>query len=407
MTIAAAELEARQQPEQNRADEHRSAYEKDSCRLIHSFAFRRLQGKLQVITADISDFHRNRMTHSLEVASIAKSIFHALRAKYANQALPILQTPYTDHHDSLLFTLGLAHDIGHPPFGHAGEHVLDQMMREYGGFEGNAQSLWILTTSQEDRFNLCRRTLLGILKYPNRYSVLANPDQSEPPKCYYDQSQAVVDFLLAAFSREDQQTFQAFDQQGRTQHKTFDCSMMDLADDIAYSLHDLEDAIFLKQVTREQCDQLATVLKQQFSDQAETILNNIFGSDKLKRKDSFGFLVHHVIKQITIQQKKQFQATLLDYNAQFDQDTIALIQSIKKVVVQHVIGSAPVQSAVNQGKQVVRELFDLLLSNQTLLPKSRQALIQQGDSPMRVVCDYIAGMTDQYALQLHQRNNEC
>src|SRR5690606_35535184 len=178
---------------------------------------------------------------------------------------------------SLIQAVACAHDLGHPPFGHGGEVALNYCMRVAGGFEGNGQTLRLLTRleafSPEDGANLSRRVLLGVLKYPAAYSTLRNPalfprmlDEyprlsaidvavSAPPKCHLDSEQDVVDWVLSPLSERDRREFVAWSpREGRhayTLHKSLDCSIMDIADDIAYGVHDLEDASALGLVSSE------------------------------------------------------------------------------------------------------------------------------------------------------------
>ena len=150
--------------------DHRGDFERDLARLIHSAAFRRLQAKTQVLGIGEGDFHRTRLTHSMEVAQIAKAIAGNLRNR--NEVDQAVKAYLPD--DDLVFFEGLAHDLGHPPFGHGGEIALDYSMREHGGFEGNGQTLRILAKLEAHTpqfgLNPTRRSLLAILKYPVCYS---------------------------------------------------------------------------------------------------------------------------------------------------------------------------------------------------------------------------------------------
>ena len=151
----------------------RDNFSRDRARVIHSAFFRRLQGKTQVLGLGESDFYRTRLTHSIEVAQVASGIVETLRDDSSltsfRQFLPS---------QTLIEAIALAHDIGHPPFGHGGEVALNYVMRNHGGFEGNAQTLRICTKlgeySDDSGLNLTRRTLLGLLKYPAHYSSVVN-----------------------------------------------------------------------------------------------------------------------------------------------------------------------------------------------------------------------------------------
>src|SRR5690606_8443661 len=235
-------------------------------RVIHSASFRRLQGKTQILNLGDSDFYRTRLTHSLEVAQIAAGLAQQLAQNFpghpAVAALP---------GRNLIQAIACAHDLGHPPFGHGGEVALNYCMREHGGFEGNGQTLRLLsrleTYSASAGANLSRRTLLGVLKYPVAYSTVYQPGRvprlrsdtvfvrsidvqaSAPPKCYLDTESSVVEWILSPLRPEDRAAFVEWEERpgrhGRALHKSLDCSIMDVADDIAYGVHDLEDAIAL------------------------------------------------------------------------------------------------------------------------------------------------------------------
>jgi len=151
------------QSNQRGSHDHRDPYERDRTRVIHCPAFRRLQRKTQILGTDEGDFHRTRLTHSLEVASIGSSLARNLNTNHQHSILSALLPS-----DDLINTICLLHDIGHPPFGHGGEVALNYKMRAHGGFEGNAQTLRLLTKVENSYgaygLDLTRRALLGILK---------------------------------------------------------------------------------------------------------------------------------------------------------------------------------------------------------------------------------------------------
>lgn len=198
--------------EQQRKDNDvRNEWERDYSRLIHSAAFRRLQAKTQVLGLGESDFYRTRLTHSMEVAQIGVGIVRWLKnGTYANKlSNDVLEKLLPK--SSLINAICLAHDLGHPPFGHGGEVALNICMREYGGFEGNGQTLRILSKlekyTENNGMNPTRRLLLGVLKYPASYSEtcnsefyglipntkwLAKAENQKPPKCYLDTEKDLV-----------------------------------------------------------------------------------------------------------------------------------------------------------------------------------------------------------------------
>jgi dGTPase len=236
---------SRKTSEPQNQNEYRTCWRKDYGRLIHSPSFRRLQGKTQLYPGLESDFFRNRLTHSLEVAQIAKSIGSKLNSSDAYLRVNNIDL-------DLLEVAGLAHDIGHPPFGHNGEKALDNCMKNYGGFEGNAQTLRILsriekkikdsesicgiTTRGEDRrsgLNLTYRTLASVLKYDYMIPVKRS-GVSKIDKGYYSSELALVTLIKNNITGRTR---------FRNRFKTIECSIMDLADDIAYSTYDLEDTL--------------------------------------------------------------------------------------------------------------------------------------------------------------------
>jgi hypothetical protein len=227
---------------------YRSPWRRDYARLIHCPSFRRLQGKTQVFPGHESDFYRNRLTHSLEVAQIGKSI-----AMRLNATAPESQGEGLAIDPNIAEFAGLAHDLGHPPFGHNGEEALDECMYNDGGFEGNAQTLRIVgrlekkvTVDGRGPFgvngedlrmglNLTYRSLAGILKYdrciPRRRRSRPKKYRDRPMKGYYaEERQLVAEIKRQVVGRDEVENF-----------KTIECSIMDIADDIAYSTYDLED----------------------------------------------------------------------------------------------------------------------------------------------------------------------
>lgn len=260
--------------------DYRTPWERDFARIIHSAAFRRLQSKTQIFGLGDSDFYRTRLTHSLEVAQISTAIVNNLKRRFDQTAKQI----HSFLPDANLITaIGLAHDLGHPPFGHGGEAALNYCMNCFGGFEGNGQTLRILSKlekySTNCGLNPTRRLLFGILKYPGSYNLLSSSDVnniirknegnpiwkvskelSKPPKCYMDCEDDVVTWMFKPFNENDKRIFTSYKDgkfygdgeiklHAKTIYKTLDASIMELADDISYGVHDLEDAIALRLIT--------------------------------------------------------------------------------------------------------------------------------------------------------------
>lgn len=416
-------------------EDHRSAYEIDRCKVIHSYTFRRLQGKIQIVSGRESDFHRNRLTHSLEVASIAQNIYNNIKYRQKNskrQEIIDFFNCQEKHVSTLLFTIGLLHDIGHAPFGHGGEVALNYKMHKFGGFEGNAQTLRLITKISP--LNLTIRTLLGTLKYPASYKrvvnesyypktnenratdftgaarYLINRDHWEPPKCYYESEDDIVNALLNYISKHEKDEFQkvipiAKDKHKKTLFKTFDCSVMDIADDISYSIHDLEDAIFFGQISKED-------LRTFFSN--HTFLMNwesypdLLLSEYDQRKKVISDLVHQTIVHTNIFSKVEFSDPLFKYYVDFeDQNYKNFIGDLKNLVKDKLIETQHVRSIVQGGMVVIMQLFDAFKEDYRLLPPEEIKKIQntnvKSKEYMRVIADYIAGMTDQFLFKMHQR----
>jgi dGTPase len=411
--------------------DHRHPYERDRTRVIHCPAFRRLQRKTQILGTDEGDFHRTRLTHSLEVASIGSSMVRNLMA-YPAVGLPEGILP----NDDLIQVICLLHDIGHPPFGHGGEVALNYMMRHHGGFEGNAQTLRLLTKIEDSYgiygLDLTRRALLGVLKYPvtwSNASALEFPVEPAvmnktirindwlPPKACFDSEQAELQWLLSPFSQADQVRFQSLalfptpHQHGRAAYHSLDCSIMDIADDIAYGVHDLEDAIHLRLITRAQLDtpHLRQLLAKTPLQPADELLALLFAPSALHhQKQAVGELVNYFITATAVKlMHDDFEAPLLRYNLDLLPEARALLDHLKDCVYQHVIDSQESRTFEYGGQTVVLRLFEAISSNPASLldTKNRQLFHQQRDERegMRVVCDYIANMTDEYAYRMYER----
>lgn len=417
-----------------RIHDHRSPFQRDRARVLHSAAFRRLQSKTQVMGSGQDDFYRTRLTHSLEAAQIGSGITAQLRSKYHRLSELLLPTE-----DSLIETLCLAHDIGHPPFGHGGEIALNFMMREHGGFEGNGQTLRIVAQlepfSEHHGMNLARRSLLGLLKYPQTLSRLHNCDIAippenlrqlkasdwHPPKGIYDDDQAILDWILAPLTTNDKVLFQQIQPQlqghHRTKFKSFDCSIMELADDIAYGVHDMEDAIFTGVVSQNLFEQqviakLLTIDDNWLQTFTQKLTKNLFSEHHYQQKDAIGALVNYLITAITIVDLNEVENTdftepLLRYNAQLPAVPQQVLDIFKSFVFEYVIKKTRIQRLGYRGQQIVMELFEAFASDpERLLPKQVaklwQQAQQQGTNPLRIIADYVSSMTDEGATRTYR-----
>lgn len=428
-------LERRLKRVSKRQQDHRDPFQRDRARILHSAAFRRLQSKTQVMGSGQSDFYRTRLTHSLEAAQIGSGISAQLRCKYPEPCH--LLFPATD---SLIEAICLAHDIGHPPFGHGGEVALHYMMHQHGGFEGNGQTFRIVARlepfSEHHGMNLSRRTLLGLMKYPQTLARLNMPpsntkidnfrqvkaSQWNPPKGLYADDSDIIDWLLAPLSSADRALFQAINtrQNGhsKTRFKSLDCSIMELADDIAYGIHDLEDAIvtgIVKQQDFEsQVIEKLNILDDTWLNQySKTLTSKLFSEQHHKQKDAIGGLVNYLITAVELTDLNErysdvnFAEPLLRYNATLPKVTMQVLQIFKNFVYKFVIKQTSIQRVEYRGQQIIMELFEALSSDPlSLLPnnsaKRWQKAVDNNENAYRVIADYIAGMTDEYASRLHQ-----
>ncbi|WP_036578828.1 anti-phage deoxyguanosine triphosphatase [Brucella anthropi] len=415
----------------------RDAAATDYGRIVHSSSFRRLQGKTQILNLGDSDFYRNRLTHSIEVAQVAGGI--ALQ----------LKTDFSDHEAApwipdltMIQAIGAAHDLGHPPFGHGGEVALHYAMRSHGGFEGNGQTLRILSRlekfSANNGANLSRRSLLGVLKYPAPMSAVHSANQKlnpallddtsvvdfinrkacRPPKCYLDTESDVVDWLLAPVSRADRDLFIAWDSieadHGKTRHKSFDCSIMDLADDIAFGVHDLEDALTMGLMDP---DSLASALPEEscrsfldYIQSRENFGNNVYTgllealSSDATRKRNIGRMVTHLITSVQIKAEDGFETPLLRYRVDLPAPQRTFLDALKKAVKNKVIRSARVQQLEFKGQNMVVAVFEALSSDpKSLLPENTRTRYETANDKMRVICDHVSGMTDGFLMRTYER----
>jgi len=428
-------LERRLQKVPQRQQDHRDPFRRDRARILHSAAFRRLQSKTQVMGSGQGDFYRTRLTHSLEASQIGSGITAQLRYKHPQKCQVLLPQS-----DSLIEAICLAHDIGHPPFGHGGEIALHYMMREHGGFEGNGQTFRIVARlepfSEHHGMNLTRRTLLGLMKYPQTLEQLSNPqaankidnfrqlktNQWHPAKGLYSDDSAIIEWLLAPLSTQDRTLFQQMHYQEQAHHKTkfksLDCSIMELADDIAYGIHDLEDAIVTGIVNRDHFEQEVLKKLQYLDDRwlkdyCKSLTNKLFSEQHHLQKDAIGGLVNYLITAINLTDMNEsieqvnFNEPLLRYNATLPKITAQALQIFKDFIFKFVIQKTSIQRLEYRGQQIIMELFEALSSDpMRLLPsnsaKRYQDAIDKGENAQRVIADYVSGMTDDYATRLYQ-----
>ena len=400
----------------SRSTSVRSPFERDRSRILHSAAFRRLQGKTQVFAPSESDFYRTRLTHSLEVAQIGKGLALRLGADV-----------------DLVEAACLVHDIGHPPFGHTGESELKRLMKSDGGFEANAQNLRILTRLESksvgyDGLNLSRAVIDGQLKYKDlfRYGL---------EKFVYKDDSEVV----AWAGEEASSHFSHFSKPGE-QLRSFECEIMNLADDIAFSVHDLEDSIhagcidvhtfdgndrridrILDKVEKDFKGERVNVWKT-YDDLVKVISRHIDPSEedpgvlphgwrKSRRKELTSFLIGRYIRAASRKDRglvKEADSDRYRYTLDIPKERCVEMKILRELVYELVIRSAEVVALEEKAKFIVRKLFEKFTGKEGyyLLPDDWRELADykgRDASLKRVACDYISGMTDDYALKTYSR----
>ncbi|NOH79188.1 deoxyguanosinetriphosphate triphosphohydrolase family protein [Vibrio sp. RE86] len=433
MTFKISELWAERHDDEHklRRDDHRSPFQRDRARILHSAAFRRLQAKTQVHGNSFDDFHRTRLTHSLEAAQLGTGIVAQIKKK---------QPEFRDllPSDSLIDSLCLAHDIGHPPYGHGGEVALNYMMRDHGGFEGNAQTFRIVAKlepyTEHFGMNLARRTLLGLLKYPalisqTRATALApipshqrklKASDWSPAKGLYDCDNKSFEWVLEPLDEADKALFSQMreeiyndHQHKKTRYKSIDCSIMELADDIAYGVHDLEDALVLGMVNRHQwvegaASSLAECGDPWFEKHIASISEMLFAGTHYQRKDAIGGMVNALLTSISVKPvDAPFKSDLLAFNAVLEPSMAKALDILKRFVSEYVIQVPHVQVVEYKGQQIIMDVFEALSADpERLLPiQTRQQWLGKEDESAgyRVIADYISSMTDGHAQRLHQQ----
>lgn len=425
-TLTDAWRARRSGPETKRPGDQRSPWQRDRARVLHSAAFRRLQSKTQIMNVGENDFYRTRLTHSLEASQIGASLINQLQQVGASNDHDLLPDI------NLIEALCLAHDIGHPPFGHGGETALNFKMLGSGGFEGNGQTFRIVGRLEsyhpDHGMDLTRRTLLGLLKYPVVMPDLPMPENPQTPgslgkwkpaKAIFAADSDLLDWVLDPLSDADRELFQQVDKLDqspwqRSRYKSFDASLMELADDIAYGVHDLEDAVVtgtLKESQwHEQMDKLCASLPKDLAELMLRLSEQLFAEEHHLRKDAIGAMVNIFVTTVTIDEVlPEAVEPLVRYNAALPLPQRKLLNALKAVVFEHVINQPAIQQLRYRSQTMLLNLFDAFHTEPLrLLPHNTRARWEQAEQQDgqagadRILCDYIAGMTDDYAERMYR-----
>ncbi len=351
---------------------YRNDFERDRDRIVHANSFKRLQYKTQVFVNHEGDHYRNRLTHSVEVSSIARSLCKELNLS-----------------DDLGEAVALAHDLGHSPFGHSGEEALNECMKSYGGFSHNAHSFKILTYLERkyaayNGLNLTWEVLEGIVKHNGPLDVK-------------NSSQYIINY-------DKKHNLEL------NKHSSAEAQVASLSDDIAYITHDLEDSIGAGIITYDDLEEIPFIFNY-----IKIVKDNYKNIDKSRLIYEVARKVtHHLINSLLTQTRhnlKKYQieteSDVRNLNHQlveFTPDVVKEIEVIKSFLYKKVYKHHRVVSVTIQSQKVVKNLFKLYSENINLLPFSWRNMIKDGvnSSKTSIIADYIAGMTDRYAIKQYQ-----
>ena len=353
------------------APAYRSEFQRDRDRIVHSTAFRRLVYKTQVFVNHEGDLYRTRLTHSLEVAQIARTIARAMKLN-----------------EELSEAICLAHDLGHTPFGHAGQDALNECMRDLGGFEHNLQSLRVVDELEEHYaefagLNLSFECREGILKHCSVANARTLGDVGER---FIHRRQPGLEAQLANF-----------------------------ADEIAYNNHDVDDGIRAGLITVEQLN--GVPLFSHFHDQVRALYPDLTGRRLVYEivRRMINLLVTDLITASLARLQSAGVTTIDDVRAHsapligFSDETQRVNLALKLFLRDHVYKHYKVQRMTAKARRVLAELFNAFFNDPGLMPDEHKATAERGESSLgrpgraRAVADYIAGMTDRYAILEHRR----
>ncbi len=356
----------------------RSAFQHDKDRIIHASAFRRLKGKTQVFVAHEGDYYRTRLTHSLEVAQIARSIARVLGLD-----------------EDLAECLALAHDLGHPPFGHSGEEALKKVMAPYGGFDHNAQTLRLVEVlegryAEFDGLNLTWETLEGIAKHNG--PLLRDGMKEEDLPWALRALDNWQDLELTTFAGPEAQ-------------------VAALADDIAYNNHDVDDGLRAGLFRLDDIEAVPLVGRK-----LKDVRDRYPGLDEDRLihetvRDLIGYMVSDVLNESRAR-LSEFAPQSADDIRAMNEPIIAFSENFRReekplraFLFKNMYRHYKVNRMMGQAARVVTELFNLFIEDPNLLPTEVYAQCDEKgtEKTARVICDYISAMTDRHAIEEHKK----
>ncbi|MGQ2991781.1 MAG: deoxyguanosinetriphosphate triphosphohydrolase [Brevundimonas sp.] len=361
------------------ASRTRSAFARDRDRIIHSTAFRRLKGKTQVFVAHEGDHYRTRLTHSLEVAQIARSLAHALGLD-----------------QDLAEAIALAHDLGHPPFGHAGEDELQARMALWGGFDHNVQTFRVVTKLEArypafDGLNLSWETVEGVVKHNGPVDHRLD-EPAWQAIAGYAAGRPDWDLELGGFA-------------------SLEAQVAAIADDIAYNNHDVDDGVQSGLLSLEELSEvplIGPVLAGVRRDWPHLDARMI-RLEAVRRM--IGVMVEDVLAETERRLAEAKVQSVQDVRAAkrsmvaFSPAMLAELGGLRRFLFERMYRHYRVNRIRSQARRILAEMFDLVVAEPDILPPEWAARARTDDPVRRgrAVCDYIAGMTDRFAIEEHRR----
>lgn len=355
----------------------RNEFQHDLQCIIHSASFRRLEYKTQVFVNDKGDHYRTRLTHSIEVSQIGKIIASSLG----------LSTDLTE-------VIALAHDLGHPPFGHAGEEELNKIMSERGGFDHNANSLKLITEQEEryfafDGLNLTWESLEGIVKHNG--PLLGKYSMDKEPNKFILEFNKKFDLELKKFA-------------------SLEAQVAAIADDIAYNVHDLEDGL------RANLFNIDSLKAAGFMNEIIVKVEKLASGGDIHRTihEILRRVLNLLIEDVIENAKKRIKEFNINsfYDVQDTSESIVkfspekqhFLNRLRAFLFKNMYRHSQVNRMTYKAKKIIVELFSVYINYQNCLPEKWQNKITQEKlDPYLVVCDYIAGMTDRFAMKEHKQ----
>ncbi len=345
---------------------YRTAFQRDRERVLHTTAFRRLQGKTQVFVVTEGDYYRTRITHTMEVAQIGRTVARALGAN-----------------EDLVEGICLAHDLGHPPFGHSGERVLDDLMREHGGFDHNERSFQIIT-QLERRYpefpglNLTYEFREGIVKHETEYDLVHAPPEYQPGL-----------------------------------RGSLEAQIASIADELAYNCHDLDDGLRAGLINLEDARRLRWWQRAQSDAQVddEDMLGDVASRDVSRHRvvrRQIGLMVTDLVNETSARLEQAAPGSVDDVRRRpdvlvaFPDSTRTLNKELKTFLYDNLYFHPRVIRMMKKAEKVLEDLFRTYIEEPRMLPLGARDWLDH--LPLqRVVCNYVAGMTDRFALDEHAR----